>query len=133
MIRKVREYGRFRRGTVLRLVQVATAVLVLVATAYRFWPFESPTALNYSKSDIAQLLRYPKDYDGKPVTVTGTVSGNAGILGYGGYRIRQGDSEILVISGRGIPGLEQNVTVSGIFRQALSLNSYTYPVIVEKK
>jgi len=117
----------------LRLVQFVTAILILMGVIYRFIPSQSLPVGGYSKTSIALLLKQSKDYDGKTVTVNGTVAGNAGIFGYGGYRIRQGADEILIISSHGIPASGAEVTVSGVFRQAFAVNTFNYPVIVETK
>ena len=117
----------------LRLVQLMTAIVVLIGVIYRIWPSASGPTSNYSKTDIAQLVKHAAEFDGKAVTVNGTVAGNAGVFGYGAYRIRQGDNEILVISSHGIPIPGAEVAVSGTFRQAFAINNYSYPVIVERK
>jgi hypothetical protein len=100
----------------LRLVQLATAIVVLIGVFYRYFP---PTihqdVRDYAHVDIGELLKHSRDYDGKPVTVSGTVVANAGVLGVGEYRIRQNDADILIVSKHGIPGTGTVVTLKGLF------------------
>lgn len=117
----------------LRLIQIITALVVLFGVIYRFLPFGSAHKIqDYPTVEISQLINNSKGYDGHAITVEGTVAGNAGVLGYGGYRLRQGENEILIISTRGIPSNGSRITVSGTFKQAFVVNNYSYMVILEK-
>jgi hypothetical protein len=116
----------------LRLIQILTAIIILLSVLYRCLPSSPSTVFTYSNTKISDLLAHSRDYDSKPVSVTGIVLGNAGIFGYGGYKLKQGDSEILVITTHGIPPAGSEVVVSGIFKHAFTVNNFSYPVIVEK-
>lgn len=117
----------------LRLIQLMTAILVLASVIYRFLPAaDHVSPSSYPKTEISELISRSREYDGKAVTVTGTVTGNAGVFGYGAYRLRRAKDELLIISRHGIPESGTEVTVSGTFRQAFAINSYIYSVVVEK-
>ena len=83
-------------------------------------------------TDIDELIARPNLYEGQDVKVVGKVVGSAGILGFGGYFLQQegGSKPILVMSRSGVPPIGAALTVSGKFKQALSINSYSYPVIL---
>jgi hypothetical protein len=84
-------------------------------------------------TEVSQLLANPGEFDGRFVTVKGTVQESAAVMGVGGYRLRQGPSEIYILSSHGIPSTGTQVTVSGTFKQALALGGLQYAVIVERK
>ena len=124
----------------VRLVQLITAIVILIGVLYQFYPSAGSSALDYGKTvvglnrvTVSELLTRAKDFDGKTVTVRGTVVNNAGILGYGVFRIRQGNDDIEIISTHGIPNPGAEVTITGVFKQAVAINRYNYPVIVETK
>ena len=51
----------------------------------------------------------------------------------GGFVIRQGEADLLVVTARGMPEIGTQVTVKGVFRQALALAGTNYAVVVEQK
>ena len=81
--------------------------------------------------EIATLLTQANEFDGYKVTVAGTVLQSAALFGHGTYRLRQGDSEIWVFSGRGVPNPGSQATVTGTFRQAAKLGSSQIAVLVQ--
>lgn len=82
---------------------------------------------------IDELVDNAHSYDGKRVNIAGTVSGNAGVFGAGGFFISDGKGEILVFTTSGIPSTGQLVEVRGKFHKALSLNTMEYSVVRAEK
>lgn len=80
---------------------------------------------------IGDLVQSPHLYDGDIVTVTGVVDGQIAILGIGGYLLTDAGHGILILSDRGVPSVDDKVTVSGRFIQALSIAGIEYSVVVQ--
>jgi hypothetical protein len=112
----------------LRFVSLLALLLVvyLAVHATRSVPAEVKT------TRIAQILAAPDKFDGKSVTVGGVVTGGVGLMGVGGFHVRDSDGrqEIFVLSGSGVPPAGSSVTISGIFREAATIGSYRLPVII---
>lgn len=68
------------------------------------------------------------------MTVKGLVTGGVGLMGIGGYHLRDpdGHQEIFVVSGSGVPPAGTTITITGIFRQAFTIGSYELAVIILK-
>lgn len=88
-------------------------------------------APTYRMVQIAELVRQPYEFEGRQVMVGGTVGANAAIMGVGGYVLRQDGAEILVLGYRGIPSAGSEISVSGVFRQAVAINGFQYAVILQ--
>ena len=115
------------------MFRIALVILILAAATY-FVLHGNRAAINrFTATDISQLLANPGQYDGHPITVTGIVQESAAVLGVGGYRLRQGSSELYIVSSHGIPPTGAEISVSGTFKQALSLGNLQYSVIVEQR
>lgn len=84
---------------------------------------------DFTTLTVTELNSRAAKLDGRTVTIEGTVSQNAGILGTGGFVITDGSSKILVLSNGGIPEHGSQIEVTGTFRKAVSLNSFEYSVI----
>jgi hypothetical protein len=109
-------------------------IIVVVLAVIALFAFRGKPALDsFMATDISQLLTSVTEHDGKVVTVKGTVQESAAVLGLGGYRLRQGNAEIFVLSSHGIPQTGTEVVVTGTFKQAFALNGLQYTVIVERK
>lgn len=117
--------------TMIKTIVLLGALLVLVLV---YFNSQNGSAIidSITATEVNQLLKQPMKYDGKLVTVQGTVVDSAAVLGIGGYRLRQADSEIYVVSGHGIPQPGSKVVVTGTFKQALAVGAFQYAVILEK-
>jgi hypothetical protein len=101
-------------------------LIILYAVVWRGKPaIETLTPL-----EISTLLKRANEFDGQRVTVGGIVLDSAAVMGLGGFRLRQGDAEVLVLTSRGIPESRSEVRVSGTFKQAFVLNGVQYAVIL---
>lgn len=114
------------------MIKYLTGLFTLLAVIYVMFLHGNPTIEALTATDIATVLSKANAFDGKRVTVSGTVLDSAAIMGLGGYRLKQGDAEVLVVSGHGIPETGRQVTISGTFKQAFAFNSLQYAVILEK-
>src|SRR5258708_3336173 len=103
------------------MVRGIALVLFLLVAGFVLLRLGGPAIDGLIAVDISQLLKEPNKFDGRPVTVRGIVVGSAGVLGVGGFRLKQGAAEIFVISAHGTPITGSDVTVSGTFKQALTV------------
>ena len=114
------------------MIKYLTGLFILLAVVYAAF-FRGNSAIDaLTATDIATVLSKANAFDGKRVTVSGTVLDSAAIMGLGGYRLKQGDAEVFVVSSHGIPETGSRVTVSGTFKQAFAFNNLQYAVILEK-
>lgn len=86
---------------------------------------------DFTTLTVSELNTLATKLDGSTVTIEGTVSQNAGVLGTGGFVVTDGSSNILVLSNGGIPEHGSQIEVTGTFRKAVSLNSFEYSVIYQ--
>lgn len=114
------------------MIRIVSLILMIAVLCYGIFRESKPVIDALSMTEMTKLLKQPKEYDGQQVTVSGTVLDSAAIFGIGGYRLKQGDSELLVITRRGAPPAGHQVMVSGTFKQAFALNGLQYVVILEK-
>jgi hypothetical protein len=113
----------------LRIVLFVSLVAALLYIGFR----EGQPMLDaYRTVDVADLMKRPHEFEGRRVTVGGTVANSAAIMGVGGYLVRQGSAEIFVLGRHGIPRAGSEVSVSGTFKQALAVNGFEYAVILQK-
>lgn len=83
---------------------------------------------------IGDILDDPGRYDGKSVRVEGRVTGSAGALGRGAYRVNDGTGTLNVVSeSGGAPREGAEVGVEGTFRSVFTLGNLTEAVLVEEK
>lgn len=87
---------------------------------------------SYTPMEIVELNRRSHEFDGRRVTVSGTVIYSAAIMGVGGYFLRQGSAEILIVGAGGMPQAGSKIVVSGTFKQALAVNGVQYAMILQK-
>jgi hypothetical protein len=109
-------------------------LLVLLLVGYLLLHTNTPVVANLKPTRIDEILSSPRAYDGKDVTVQGIVTGGVGLMGVGGYHLRDADGkrEIFIVSAIGVPPAGTTVTVAGVFRQAFTMGSYELPVIILK-
>jgi hypothetical protein len=99
---------------------------LLAALAGAAWHFRQEieasvrtlTADRPATTPIAEIVGAPQRFDGKAVTITGTVSGTSEISFAGAapsrsYTLRDGKAEIVVEARGGLPARGQVVTVTG--------------------
>lgn len=108
---------RLRRG-LARLAVLAAVGMVVSGCA--------------STVDIGKLLATPGDYDGRTVTIEGTVTRGAGLLGVGAYEVDDGTGSIVVIAqGQGVPARGARTKVKGRFESVFSWAGATIAAIVQ--
>lgn len=109
-------------------------ILVLLLVVYLVIHDGNPVTSTVSPTRIDKILATPQEFDGKAVTVRGVVTGSLGLMGVGGYHVRDpnGQRQLFVLSVGGVPPSGSTVTITGIFREAVTVGTYRLPVILLK-
>jgi hypothetical protein len=81
---------------------------------------------------IRDVLAKPADYDGKIVTVSGTVTDATNILVLKFYRVDDGTGQIAVVTKRAVPLRGTKVEATGTVRQAFAIGDESLTVLVEQ-
>ena len=107
-------------------------LFVIALLAYLALHNKIPGVADLATTRVDNILAVPRTYDGQTVSVRGIVTGGIGIMGLGGFHLRDtdGSREIFVVSGTGVPAAGVTVTITGVFRQALTVGTYELPVII---
>lgn len=87
--------------------------------------------IEYNTHSVSYLNDNATQYDNKTVRVRGTVGKSIGILGVGGYLLVDKDSSIAVASNHGIPSSGKEVTITGTFQKAVSINTFQYNILTQ--
>jgi len=119
-----------------RLIKFILIIVTILGAGRYLLPHEAYRTIRSVTTllvTIDQLLEAPAKYEGATVKIEGKVVGSAGVLGYGGYRLQQeGSASTIVVIGRsGIPVTGTTVSIVGVFRQAMTVGTYQYAVIVQ--
>jgi hypothetical protein len=80
---------------------------------------------------IGEIKASPREYDGKQVTVKGTVTDVASLVFVKYFMLRDETGEILVVTERTPPGKGETVTIKGKVHEAFALGDQRLIVIVE--
>jgi hypothetical protein len=84
-------------------------------------------------TDIKRILDDPRAYDGKAVTISGTVGVSANLLVLRYYSVRDRTGEIVVVTERAVPRQGTEVRVTGRVRQAFAIGDRSVVVVYEEK
>ena len=114
------------------MVRFLTIALILAALAVVGQQYMSAGWWQASPGvRLEDLMRDPGLYDGKSVTVRGTVVNRMSVMGAGGYRISGATGETITILGFGsAPPPGETVTVQGVFHVAATVGVFQIPVIL---
>jgi hypothetical protein len=85
------------------------------------------------RATVAQINRDPGKYQGKEITVAGTVSDAFGALGSGVFQIDDGTGRLWVFSqSYGVPGSGAKVSVTGRLQQGFSFGGRSFALILRQ-
>ena len=86
-----------------------------------------------SVTPIGQLLDNASRYDGRTVRVKGEVQQSAGVLGMGGYQLKDNTGTITVVSENATPPRTgSTVGVKGVFQSLFTIGSRSLAVLREQ-
>ncbi len=108
---------------------VAALIVVLIVIGAR--NLLAPAAQPPLNVAIAEILRDPSAYDGKPVSFQGTVLGRVSVFGLGAYRVGGPNGDSIVVAGLATaPAIGEQAEVAGVFHMALAIGAFQAPVVV---
>lgn len=86
---------------------------------------------NILSTPIGDLMRSPRDYDGKHLKISGTVTDRESFLLTKYFVLRDKTGEIHVVTSRVLPNVGDSVTVRGQLEEAFSLGDVRALIFVE--
>jgi hypothetical protein len=105
--------------TARRLIPLAGTLLMLAGCA--------------SVTPIGQLLDNSSRYNGKTVRIKGEVKESAGVLGRGGYQVKDSTGTLTVVSETASPPRTgSTVGVKGVFQSLITIGSKSLAVLREE-
>ena len=97
-----------------------------------FWLLLVLTACNtLFPTPIAKIVQSPRAYEGKEVTVSGTVAETFSLVVVRYFVIRDDTGEIAVVTDRSLPRKGEQLKVTGRVQEAFSLGDQQLIVIME--
>jgi len=118
-----------RRGSGAAAAVIIIVVLVLAAAGVAAYLLMGGTAER--TTPIGSILRDLRKYDGQQVTVKGKVVARMSILTLRWYEVQDKTGSITVVTKRGLPNRDEEVTVTGTVREVFNVGGYDKTVIVE--
>jgi len=88
-------------------------------------------AAGWNAIPIGKIHAAPREYDGRNVTVSGTVASGMDLLLLKYFVLRDDTGEIPVITGRVVPAPGERVTVKGEVKEVFAIGDQRLIVIVE--
>jgi hypothetical protein len=82
---------------------------------------------------IGDILKNPRQFDGKIVTVSGRVTDGVNVLIIKYFVLSDATGEIVVVTDRSVPRAGQRLKVKGRVNQAFSIAGRSLVVILEEK
>lgn len=107
-----------------RIIFFGIVVIIAVAVWYYFGQVAS--------TPIGNILKNPRDYARKTLTISGQVTDRMSLLLVKYFRIKDDTGEIIVISERPLPAVGEKVRVKGRVEEAFSLLDKQVLVFVEE-
>lgn len=82
---------------------------------------------------IKKILDNPRDYSGKPVTISGEVTELFSLFVIKYFVVKDRSGEIIVVTQKPLPAKGSKITVKGTVQEAFSLGDQQLIVIMEKE
>lgn len=82
---------------------------------------------------VGDVLAHPEKYDGKVVSVKGTVKGSANLMLVKGYSLGDEKGQLVVITDKNVPNPGTSMVVRGKVHQAFSIGGKNLLVLIEEK
>lgn len=111
-----------------KIISTVAAVLVVIAVlAGGIWYYTA----RISHTAIGDILKNPRDYEGKSLTIEGNVTDSMSFLIVKYYKVRDNTGEITVITERFLPSVGTKIRVTGNINSAFSLGTEQIVVLNE--
>ena len=81
---------------------------------------------------IGSIQKTPKDYEGKMLTIKGTVTESVSFMFIKYFKLKDRTGEIMVVTEKTLPAVGNKKTVTGMVNEAFSLGGEQMVVFMEK-
>jgi hypothetical protein len=108
----------------------AFGVILLVIIAAGFWYYKTNIE---GITFIGKILKDPKQYEEKMLTIKGTVTERVSFMTMKYFKTKDRTGEIMVITDKQLPPVGAKVTVIGMVHDAFSLGGEHILVFIEKE
>lgn len=112
-----------KRG--LRLVFIG--ILIAVFSGGGAWYYFTQV----HHTPIGKILKNPREYDGKTITIAGEVTDRTSLLIVKYFRVKDKTGEIVVLTDRSLPPAGSKVRVKGHMKEAFAIGDKQMLVFVE--
>ncbi len=109
-----------RTAALLRLASALVVALVLAGCT------------GITATPIGDVLKSPKDFDGKAIVIKGTVNSSANLVIVKYYVVNDGTGDLTVLTDGGVPNPGDKVRVKGTVDQAFAFQGHSIVVLHEK-
>jgi hypothetical protein len=87
---------------------------------------------NLEYTPIGNILKNPRDYEGKDITIEGVVTGRTSLVFVKYFKVKDRTGKIIVITRKILPSVGSKVKVKGRIEEAFSLGEEQMLVFVEE-
>lgn len=111
---------------------LATGIIVILVAviAISGWYF-AQQMIQPRPIPVGTILGDLRAWDGRPVTVRGTVTNRLSIAGFKSYDIEDESGSIKIVTQRGIPPAGEVVTVTGVVNSVFTVGTMDFTIIME--
>lgn len=104
---------------------IALIIIVLTVTGVYFY------VTKIYHTPIGNILKNPRDYYGKTITIAGKVTDRTSLFVVKFFRLKDKTGEIVVVTMKPLPSVGSKVRVTGSIEEAFSIGSEQTLVFVE--
>ena len=109
--------------------KVIGVILVVIIVAAGFWYYKTNIE---GITFIGKIVKDPKVYQGKMITIKGTVTERVQFMVMKYFKLKDRTGEIMVITENQLPSIGDKITVKGMVHDAFSLGGEQLLVFIEK-
>ncbi|HNY49726.1 MAG TPA: hypothetical protein PLV50_09890 [Smithella sp.] len=88
-------------------------------------------ACDIGSTKIGEIIKHPREYAGKEVTVSGEVTETFSLIFVKYFVVRDDSGEIFVVTEKTLPAKGEKIKVTGNVQEAFSLGTETSLVLIE--
>jgi len=109
--------------------KVIGIILVVIIIAAGFWYYKTNIE---GITFIGKIIKDPKVYEGKMITIKGTVTERVQFMVMKYFKLKDRTGEIMVITENPLPSVGDKINVKGMVHDAFSLGGEQILVFIEK-
>ena len=110
--------------------KVIGIILVVIIVAAGYWYYKTNIE---GITFIGKIVKNPKVYQGKMITIKGTVTERVQFMVMKYFKLKDRTGEIMVITEKRLPSVGDKIKVNGMVHDAFSLGGEQLLVFIEKE